>query len=74
MTAAVRYKPFTEADHRAILRRTNARFVRSLLRYGMRHGLPNKTSRQCLNELQVLMIVREEELALADKICREWGW
>ena len=42
-----------------------------LLRYGVKNGLPNLSSLQCLSELRTLGLVRDEELILADKIERE---
>jgi hypothetical protein len=43
----------------------------ALFRYGAKHGLPNLNQLQCISELRLLCVVREEELALADKIEKE---
>lgn len=46
----------------------SAQFRRELLRYGAKHGLPNLSRLQCLSEMRLLGMIREEELALADRI------
>lgn len=50
------------------------RLRKRLLIYGAKHGLPNLSTLQCITELRTLDRVLSEDLMLADKICREWGW
>lgn len=50
------------------------RLRKRLLIYGTKHGLPNLSRLQCITELRTLDCVLSEDLMLADKICREWGW
>lgn len=50
------------------------RLLKRLLIYGAAHGLPNLSTLQCITELRTLDRVLSEDLMLADKICREWGW
>lgn len=46
----------------------SARFRTALLAYGAVHGLPNLTRLQCMSEMRTLARMREEDLALADRI------
>lgn len=46
-------------------------FQVALFRYGAEHGLPNLSRLQCLSELRVLVNLREDELALAEKLTAE---
>jgi len=75
---AGRLAPVTDRSIRAqdslrrnAARSSNSAFLRALLRYGVEHGLPNMSRLQCKTELRTLCLVREEELAVADKIMAE---
>lgn len=46
----------------------SAEFRKALLAYGAKHGMPNLTRLQCKSELRTLCMIREEELAIADRI------
>src|SRR5688572_3099998 len=51
----------------------NIRFVKALMRYGAKHGLPNLSGLQCITELRLLERIRLDDVDLASKIQREWG-